>query len=647
MINKFEKLPLKDIKPLGWMNTFFERQIKGITGNPDIIGYPFDTSMWVGETLPRHESHINNQWWCNWWPYEQASYFLDGANRVAIIMGDEKLRELVKANMDFMMNNTREDGRIGTDLSGEYWRWPYANINRVFMTHHELDGDMKYVEFLHKHYLSFEGKDFQDDLELANVEQLIWLYDKTNDKKMLEMAEEAYKLFNEKYENRDRNGNDIDFFSDKIPDTHGVVYIELLKIPALLYSATGKKEYWDEAMNALNKMEDSFMLVSGLPSTTEHFMKRTDLAGHETCNTATFPYTYGYFYRISGDSSYGDKIERALFNASMGSFTKDFKAHQYFSAPNQAISTFSSCRFAYYNGFDCYVPAQKVECCTGNLSRMMPYYLEQMYLKSKDNDIVLALFGPSTLKTTLNGEKVEIVQDTNYPFEESIKLTIKSESKNLPLMLRVPEWCEKASIKVDGKNADFTLEDGFAKLDLTINSIAVVDVKFDMQIKFTNQVNGGVTAERGPLVYVLPIKEEKKIVRGYPKSSNTFPAIERRAGSEWRYAINMDLIEAEDYGLIETNAEGYPWDIDSVPTKIKVPVQKVLNWDYYEYFDTALTTVVTTTPKIPENILSDNSLEYIEFVPYGATQLRMAILPKITNSSERIKEESTTLEVVY
>jgi hypothetical protein len=58
-----------------------------------------------------------------------------------------------------------------------------------------------------------------------------------------------------------------------VPDTHAVVYLELVKIPAILYAYTGKKAYLDEARNGLDKMLASQMLASqmlasGLPSST-------------------------------------------------------------------------------------------------------------------------------------------------------------------------------------------------------------------------------------------------------------------------------------------------------------------------------------------------------------------------------------------
>jgi hypothetical protein len=55
------------------------------------------------------------------------------------------------------------------------------------------------------------------------------------------MAEKAYALFKEYPYNRNRDNRDMDFVSDRIPDYHGVVYFEIVKIPALLYEVTGKK----------------------------------------------------------------------------------------------------------------------------------------------------------------------------------------------------------------------------------------------------------------------------------------------------------------------------------------------------------------------------------------------------------------------
>ncbi|RLD53521.1 MAG: hypothetical protein DRI97_13300, partial [Bacteroidetes bacterium] len=435
----FYKVKISDVQPEGWIREFLERQKSGLTGHIEVAGYPFNTCMWGCEKMEGSYKE--------WWPYEQTAYYLDGAFRLGLLLNDEELLEKARSNMEYVMEHIDSTGRVSTQLADRWWRWPYASFFRLFMTEYQETGDRTYVEALHNHYLTFTANDFADDLELANVEELCWIYGKTGDQRMLDTAEEAYRLFNSSIENRNRAGADMQFASDRIPDHHAVVYLELVKIPAILYSYTGNENYLNDAIHGIEKMEKYHMLIAGLPSSTEHFTGTSELSGTETCNTAVFPYTYGHMLRITGEANLGDKIERAVFNGGIGAITKDFKAHQYFSAPNQFIATLTSNDYGHHPARMAFAPGHDVECCTGNVNRFMPYYVEQMWLKTQDHGLVAALFGPCSVRAEAGKKSVllTIVEETDYPFSERIDFKIQTrESVTFPLYIRIPQWCDAA-----------------------------------------------------------------------------------------------------------------------------------------------------------------------------------------------------------
>ena len=237
--------------------------------------------------------------------------------------------------MNYVLNKKRiANGRLGPqDLKGRWNKWPYAGFLRSFMTEYTVNHNPAIIDAMMKHYSTYQGEDFADELDVCNAEELCWLYGITDDASMLQKARNCIRHFKSDHKYRDRDGRDINFASDMIPDYHAVVYIEIVKIPAILYSYTGKKAYLDEALHGIAQMEKYDMLVSGVPSSNEQLNGISELAGHETCNLSTIPYTYGYMLQITGDAHWADKIEKAVFNAGIGAVTKDFRAEQYFSAP--------------------------------------------------------------------------------------------------------------------------------------------------------------------------------------------------------------------------------------------------------------------------------------------------------------------------
>ena len=624
--NTFNKIKITDIHPEGWIKEFLIRQKDGLTGHIEVAGYPYDTKMWATEKIKGSTKA--------WWPYEQTSYYIDGANRLGYLLNDKSLKQKAKIQTQYVLDHIDpETGRVSTNLADRWWRWPYAQFFRNYMTDYRETEDRSIIDALYKHYLTFTAKDFADDLELANVEEICWLYGITKDEKLLKMAEEAYRLFKSDIENRNRAGADIQFGSDREPDHHVVVYLELVKIPAILYSYTGKKEYLEEALNGIRKAEEFNMLISGLPSSTEHFTGINELSGTETCNTAVLPHSFGYMLRITGKAEFGDKIEKAVFNAGIGSVTKDFKSHQYFSAPNQFIATLNSNDYGHHPARMAYVPGHDVECCTGNINRFMPYYVEQMWLTTQNNGLAASLFGPSSvsIKVGKNQVPITVTEETNYPFSEKINFKfLMDKSATFPFFIRIPKWCKNPKILVNGKEIEEKITPcSFFKLEREFSNNDTITLIVPMEITTSNWSNNGVGIERGPLAYSYAIDETTNIVSEYKRSTEAFPAVERRPNSDWNYALSLSDREISALEIIQTNKDGYPWDAESSPIKIRIPVKKVTNWKMKEVIDNKTNKSFLTTPEFPKEIETEGETEYIDLIPYGATTLRLSIFPKV------------------
>jgi hypothetical protein len=611
------------ITPKGWLHQFLEYQKSGLTGHIEDAGYPFNTGMWTAE--------INNgKKDIYWWPYEQSGYFVDGCIKAGYLLRDTFLINKAKKQVEFVLNKKNADGRLGPqDLKGRWNKWPYTGFLRSFMTEYTVNHDPAIIDAMLKHYSTYKGEEFADELDLCNAEEMCWLYGISGDVNMLHEAETAYATFKSDHKYRDRDGKDIDFASDRIPDYHAVVYIEIVKIPAILYSYTGKKEYLDEALHGIAKMEKYDMLASGVPSSTEHLVGISETAGHETCNLSTIPYTYGYMLQITGNAVWADKIEKAVFNAGIGAITKDFRSHQYFSAPNQFIATMTSNHLGYDDARMAFLPGFDTECCTGNVNRFMPYYIEQMWLATKDNGIAAALFGPSEIDAVVGRakQKVKIDETTKYPFEEKIDFKVSTKKPvKFPFQLRIPAWCKNPSITINGKKLVADLEPGqFYTLNRVFANGDKVTLSVPMSVKITTWPHDGIAVERGPIVYSYPIAATVDTVLNYKKSTAAFPGTEYRPSAPWNYALLVN--NASDVKVIKNSDHGYPWSADVAPVELKVPAEKLTNWKLKSTKDSKGDPTLQTSA-FPANRDSTGKKEYINLVPYGSTFLRLTVFPK-------------------
>ena len=641
---KYELFNISSIEPKGWVNQVLELQRRGLTGHIETAGHPFNTGMWTERivlddaTEAELENSLNRDGLAGevdqgvfWWPYEQTGYYIDGAIKCGYLLRDSMLLSRARFQVESLLQNPGENGRLGpVRLIGRWNRWPYAGLFRAFITEYEETGNEQIVEAMHRHYLSFDAKDFQDELDVCNIEELCWLYLKSGDSTMLEMAEESYALFKSTPENRNRDGRDIVFTSDRIPDYHGVVYLEIVKLPALLYSVTGKMDYLQEALLGIEKMERHHMLASGLPSTTEHFKGIHEKAGHETCNLATLPYTYGIMLRVTGDGEWADKIEKAIFNAGLGSVTKDFKAHQYFSSPNQMIATTNTQHFGYYPSNMAYCPGHTVSCCTGNINRMMPYYAMQMWMKTKRNGIAAALFGPSKISAEvgIKNRPVTIVQRTRYPFEEHIEFEISTDSRvTFDFQIRIPGWCSHPELKVNGKRVETELTPGtFYSLEREFSNGDLVELSIPMQVKQLKWPHHGISFERGPVVYSLPIQDSSVIASAYEKSTPDFPAYDLYPSEEWQFCPVIS--QPTDIRIIKNEKYSYPWNPDTPPVILRIPAKKVENWELTPVRVDGTEKIHHQIPGFPDEPVFSAGTDTIELIPYGSTLLRVTLFPQ-------------------
>ncbi|RYD92788.1 MAG: hypothetical protein EOP54_20215 [Sphingobacteriales bacterium] len=453
----------------------------------------------------------------------------------------------------------------------------------------------------------------------------------TGDAGLLQKAETAYATFKSDHKYRDRDGRDIIFGTDHVPNYHGVVYIELVKIPAILYSYTGKKEYLQEAQNGIAKMEKYDMLASGIPSSNEHFNGISEMAGHETCNLATLPYTYGYMLQVTGDATWADKIEKAVFNGGIGAVTKDFRAEQYFSAPNQFIATLNSNHLGYQNARMAFLPGHDTECCTGNVNRFMPYYIQQMWLETKNGGVAASLYGSSEINAVVGAGKVpvKIVETTKYPFEEAIAFEVQTQKTvKFPFRLRIPAWCANATVTVNGKKVDGKVIPGeFFELNRVFANGDKITLLIPMDVKVTSWPNNGVGIERGPIVYSYPIASTADTVSGdYKKATKAFPGFELTPAHDWNYSLLVN--NSNDVEVVKNSNYTYPWKVGANPVRLKVPAQKLKDWKLNSYVDTASKATIYQTSPFPANRETTGDKEYIELVPYGSTLLRVTVFPK-------------------
>jgi len=655
------------IQPEGWLKEILERQRDGLAGHPEAMAYPFNTVLWAGELKRDSESRG-----ADWWRFEQTAYYLDGITRLGFLLDDQKFLDIWQENIEYVLAHPlpakagmteeeamqqlqrgrrprsfdaqvsadpeaqkrfeqmqarmkermakqarilmadRPEGRLGPETGS--MAWPFAVFFRAVQAYYEATGDPRIPEALEKNYLSYSLDELAQDRYVINVEGILWTYALTGNQALLDLAVNAW-------ERGESNMTQETALDDSEFHMHGVTMNELLKVPLLLYAYTGEEKYLQAALHAEEKMEAPNMLIDGINSSSEALAGNDPLASHETCDISDYTWTMGYYLMVTGDGQWADRIEKGIFNGGFGAITKDFKTMQYFSCPNQFIATGNSNHNAFKYGLTWmqYRPIHETECCIGNLHRYFPNYVARMWMKDRKGQPVAALYGPSSVEYDLGkGITVKIEEKTAYPFEEQVCFEFSffkngkpyAKAVDMDFTYRIPGW-------VKGQ------ETGFKTVSKQWKTGDTYKVDLPMEIEIVDNPVTGSSVQRGPVVYsyAIPanVEEDPAIyenLAGKVSANPDFKSWSMTPAGKWNYALVKDGLK--DLKVEKTGAQGFPFDLETVPLKIRVPVTGVKGWTLKEN---------RFTPALPETFKTEGKVEYIDLVPYGSTTLRVTIFP--------------------
>jgi DUF1680 family protein len=129
-----------------------------------------------------------------------------------------------------------------------------------------------------------------------------------------------------------------------------------------------------------------------------------------------------------------------------------------------------------------------------------------------DDAVAVHLYGDSTARLDVAGRKVHLTQTTRYPWDGAVTIAVEAEAPTrFTLHLRIPGWCRKAALSVNGEAIDpsSVTERGYAAIARDWASGDRIRLDLDMAVEQlrahpeVRQDAGRIALMRGPLVYCL------------------------------------------------------------------------------------------------------------------------------------------------
>jgi len=629
------------VAPRGWILDWAKDAANGITGHLDEYTPTFGEA-WKGYGFKAKGATPNG----GGWPLEQCSYWLDGAIRLGFILNDSALIRKSSARLDTVVAGVLRGGQSfiywlppkalidSTQGWVEFNSWAHSHMGRALVAYYQASGKKQILQALTKVYRNYSLprliEHFRAVSGSVNIEPMIDTYLLTGDTVIRNNISSFGRT--KEYQTLAAKWN-----AGKLQPGHNVIFYENIRVPALLYLSSGNHSDLDATLKGLEWAERTNLLPVGLTSGEEFHAGIGATRNIETCDISAAINTFNRLLEITGEEKYSDKVETIFFNAAPAPVARDFSTMCYYQSMNRYSNQLPGEEPA-APGKECFKFTKlghPVLCCVGNNCRILPNFIENMWMATSDHGLAATLYGPCKVKAAVaKNRSVTINCQTSYPFNEVIRLTVTpSEPAEFPLYLRIPAWCANPWLKVNGKSLKIDKQEhGFIRLfqkwktndqielglPMTANVVTGNETPYPQISYFNNyhKMAKDTTIRNpygcvyyGPLLFSFPIPDID-------------PDHEVK-GIKFNFALDVKPGEASQKITVKRNKmpAHWGWAIDA-------PVKLTVNGVEFPW-------------KPGENsVLPDRPVENgvpvkITLVPYGTTKFRVTMFPVSKSTLEK------------
>jgi len=507
--------------------------------------------------------------------------WIEAASYTLAYQPDERIESLVRQVIDEVIAAQDEDGYLNTFFTFERRKERWTNLRdmhelycaghlfQAAIAYHRATGrdellkaTIRFADHIAEVFSSGKrlGVPGHPEIEMALVE----LYRETRIKKYLSLAQ----FF---LDNRGRGligGSPYHIDHKPFRELneivgHAVRAVYLCCGATDIYMETGEEELFKALMRLWRNMTECRMYITGGLGSRhegeafgEDYELPNERAYAETCAAVANVMWNWRLLLATADARFADVMELALYNGALSGISLDGKKYFYV---NPLADRGKHRRQPW---FEC-------ACCPPNIARLIASLPGYLYSTSAEG-IWVHLYASSTAHITLVNNDVTIIQHTDYPWSGEVKIEVNPRREDeFSIFLRIPSWCEKASVFLNQKPLNVEARPG-TYLEIrkswhegdTIKLVMPMEIKLIASHPHVTYNTDRVAIKRGPIVYCI----EQTDNLGYDVWDLVIPSDAKLTA---RYDPNLlnsvVVIEGEAFVLDRS-----PWD-----EHLYLPIDKV------------------------------------------------------------------------
>ncbi|HEX3988652.1 MAG TPA: beta-L-arabinofuranosidase domain-containing protein [Verrucomicrobiae bacterium] len=621
----FYKLPLGAITPNGWVRNQLEMERDGMTGHLEEISpwLDFTKSSWAD---PQGRGKFG---------WEELPYWLKGYGDLGYVLKDKAIIAEAKKWIEAALATQREDGYFGPrELlkgldNGKPDLWPHMLMLNIFQSYYEVEHDSRVIELMSRYFkwentlpVAAFGEGYWPKIRFGdNLESIFWLYNRTGESSLLDLARKIH--------------SGMARWDEGVINWHNVNVSQGFRAGTVFWMLSHDPSHLASAERNYETVFDTYGQFPGGGFVGDENSRPgyTDpRGGIETCGIVEMMHSYEMLTKITGKPIWADRCEDLAFNSLPAALTPDEKALHYITCANQIQLDpgNKSPEIQNEGTMVSYSPYEVYRCCQHNVSHGWPYYAEELWLATPDNGLCASLYSASEVSAKAGKDtQVRITEETEYPFQDTIKFTIDTDKPaKFPLYLRIPRWCDKAVVKINGKKSGVRAQPlAFFRIDRKWNPGDIVTLQLPMKIEVRRWAKNkdAASVDYGPLSFSLDIKER---FEKYGNRKPNWPEWEVFPDSAWNYGLELNPQHPNvGFKLSKSSAPlaEQPFTPENAPIKLQTTGRRIPNWEADKNH------VVGKLPESP--VTTDQPDEPITLIPMGAARLRISMFPVIASSS--------------
>lgn len=615
----FVKLPIGSITPRGWLRHQLELERDGMTGRLREISpwLNFEKSAWADK-----EGKGERGW-------EEMPYWLKGYGDLGYVLRDDAIIAEAKRWIEAAMASQREDGWFGprellTSLNGKPDLWPHMVMLNILQSYHEFSGDPRVIEVLTR-YMKWEnqlpasafGEGYWPKIRAGdNIESAFWLYNRTGESWLLDLARKIHA--------------GMARWDTDVINWHNVNIAQGFRAGTVFWMLSRDSIHLKSADRNYRRVMELYGQFAGGGFVGDENSRPGYIdprGGIETCGIVEFMHSFQMLTKITGDPLWADRCEEIAFNSFPASMTPDQRGLRYITCANQVQADRHNKSPGIQNSgtMFSYSPFEVYRCCQHNVSHGWPYYAEELWLATPDNGLCASLYAASDVSAKVaDGTTVNITEDTDYPFRETITFRLAlPKPTSFPLYLRVPRWCEKPELEINGKPARVKAKPlSYIAVNREWKDGDTLTLRLPMQIAVRTWAKNqdSVSVDFGPLSFALAIKERWT---KYGERNQNWPEWEVFPDSPWNYGLVLGRNPAKSFRIERKTGPlaPQPFTPETTPISLKAKARRIPAWQ--------LDRLNMAGPLQPSPAKSSEPVEQITLIPMGAARLRIASFPTI------------------